>query len=92
MIVSMKCIDKDVDRFMSKTGQRTLHVMVLQDEDWPPLRNTVDYVMSQEEFDEHGSHLVGKVVKVGIKNITVAFNGRVRFDGRLIVDGATVKK
>jgi hypothetical protein len=61
-----------------------LHLLVCQDQTRPPLRNSFDYEMTQEEFGKYAATLVDKTVELNIQNISQGFSGRIRMSGAIM--------
>lgn len=78
---SITVLDHVTDSWQGKSGKMTLQCLVCLDTSSPPLRNTFDYVMTDEEWNEHGKQLIGKRVSLTVKDLDRAFNGRWRFSG-----------
>ena len=83
MHIKALVIDKVSETFDTKKGSKTLHLLVCQDQERPPLRNSFDYEMLPEELTKHGATLVDKTVELNVRNISQGFSGRIRMTGAI---------
>jgi len=81
MNIKATVIDKVSESFDTKKGRKTLHLLVMQDQSRPPLRNTFDYEMTEEEMAKYGATLVDKPVELSIRDMAQNFSGRIRMSG-----------
>jgi hypothetical protein len=87
MRVKLTCIDRATDKFTTKNGREVkLPLLVMRDDSTPPLRNTVDLELRDEQVDKWFVEAsVGRAFDVEVKEINQAFNGRIRLQGSVAV-------
>jgi hypothetical protein len=83
MFVKVLVVDEVEETFDTKKGPKTLHLLVCQDLSRPPLRNSFDYQLTQDELVEHGKLLVEKTVELNIRDMSQNFSGRIRMTGSI---------
>ena len=78
-------LDQVVESFTGKRGKVEQNILVLVDrEPAGRLRNTFDYVMTEDEIKKHTGKLTGKKCEVAINDIQPAFGGRLRMRGQIL--------
>jgi hypothetical protein len=88
MQIKVLVIDKVSETFDTKKGSKTLHLLVCQDQSRPPLRNSFDFEMSQEEVTKYGASLVDKTVELNVRDMSQNFAGRIRMSGAILKVGS----
>jgi hypothetical protein len=78
-------LDQVVESFTGKRGKIEQNILVLVDrEPTGRLRNTFDYVMSEDEIKKHTGKLTGKKCELAVTDIQPAFGGRLRMRGQIL--------
>jgi hypothetical protein len=78
-------LDQVVECYTGKRGKVEQTVLVLLDrEPAGRLRNTFDFVMSDDEIKKHTGKLTGKKCELAVNDIQPAFGGRLRMRGQIL--------
>jgi hypothetical protein len=88
MILKALVVDKVTETFDTKNrGKQTLHLLVCQDTARPPLRNSFDYQMTDDELGKFGAAAIDKPIELNVRDISQSFSGRVRMSGSIVKVG-----
>jgi len=96
MKMKAEIIELGKETYQGKRGQVNLPILTLLDRsEGPRLKNTVDFVLSEEQAAKLPTHEPGKLsgqpVEVGITEISAGFAGRMRVKGELLaVNGKAI--
>jgi len=80
MQIKALVIDKVQETFETKKGPKTVHFLVCLDQSRPPLRNSFDYELTEDELPKANT-LIDKQVELVVRDIAQSFSGRIRFTG-----------
>ena len=85
MKATTEILDQIVESYTGKRGKVELAVLVLVDrEPAGRLRNTFDYIMTEDEVKKHSGKLAGKKCELAVTDIQPAFGGRLRVRGQIL--------
>lgn len=89
MKMKAEIIELGKESYQGKRGQVTLPILTLLDRsEGPRLKNTVDFVLSEEQAAKLPTHetvkLQGQTCEVGITEFTAGFAGRMRCKGEML--------
>lgn len=89
MQMKAEIVEHSLDTYQGKRGQVNTHVLTLLDRsEGTRLKNTVDFMMTDEQASKFPVHengkLQGKPILVGINEIQAGFGGRMRVKGLII--------
>ena len=85
MKATTEILDQVVESYTGKRGKVELAVLVLVDrEPAGRLRNTFDYIMTEDEVKKHTGKLTGKKCELAVTDIQPAFGGRLRVRGQIL--------
>jgi hypothetical protein len=84
MKISALIIDKVTESFDTKKGKKTIQLFVCQDQARPPLRNTFDFEIPEDEASKYGASLVDKHIELNVRDMSQNFSGRIRMSGEII--------
>jgi len=85
MQANMRVRSERADSYDGKKGRVNSIILALDDLDTSDqvLLNSVDYTLSEEEKVLHAGKLNGKVITLGIRDLTL-FGGRIRVRGKIL--------
>jgi hypothetical protein len=85
MKVITEVLDHVVESYTGKRGKVEQTVLVLVDpEPVGRLRNTFDYLVTEEEAKKHSTKLTGKKCELAVTDIQPSFGGRLRMRGQIL--------
>lgn len=88
MTATCEVIEEVTESFQGKRGKVDLRLLVCLDRTPAgKLRNTFDYVLTEEEYTKHKGKAAGQSVQLAITEIDKTFAGRLRCTGSIITLG-----
>jgi hypothetical protein len=89
MLMKAEIVEHSIDSYQGKRGQVNTHVLTLLDRsEGARLKNTVDFMLTDEQASKFPVHengkLQGKPIEVGINEIQAGFGGRMRIKGQIL--------
>ena len=85
MIATCEIIEEVTESFQGKRGKVDLRLLVCLDRTpTGKLRNTFDYVLSEDEYKKHNGKAAGQKVELAITDIEKTFAGRLRCHGAIL--------
>ncbi len=88
MTATCEVIEEVTESFQGKRGKVDLRLLVCLDRTPAgKLRNTFDYVLTEEEYAKHKGKAAGQSVQLAITEIDKTFAGRLRCTGSILALG-----
>lgn len=91
MTATCEVIEEVTESFQGKRGKVDLRLLVCLDRTPAgKLRNTFDYVLSEDEYTKHKGKAAGQSAQLAITDIDKTFAGRLRCTGSIVALGPSV--